>query len=93
MRLHNLDLTKIWLNDKIANQGENAMTEKKTTEKAVTEKPMTEIEKLKLEGFNLFMARENFQQNIAAVSQRLQEISNLIHQLTKEQGDGDPKEA
>lgn len=66
----------------------------KTTLPEKTTPPLTaitEMEKLKLEGFNLFMARENFQQNIAAVNQRLNEISQQLHQLTKEHGDGNPK--
>lgn len=52
---------------------------------------MTEIETLKVEAANLFFARENFQQNIVAVNQRLQELAGKINQLEKEQENGNKK--
>lgn len=52
---------------------------------------MTEIEKLKIEAANLFFLREKLQADIDAVNGDLQAISSKLHQLTKEQKNGDPE--
>ena len=53
---------------------------------------MTEIETLRVEAANLFYAREQLQQNLMRVNQKLQEITNQITQLEKAAADGNSKE-
>lgn len=53
---------------------------------------MTEVEALKIEAANLFFAREQLQDNLVQVNQKLQEIASKIIQIEKVKADGDSKE-